>query len=86
MRRMGCPKEAILCQAKALQGMQHALRTSFGVTESTFQCDEKNKQGGIGQGSGDGPVYWHSHMLPLIDAFEDLIPHRAYIFAVQINH
>ena len=78
MRRMGCPKKAIICQAKALQGIQHVIRTSFGVTESTFQCDERNKLGGIGQGSGDGPVCWHSHMLPLIDAFEELIPHRAY--------
>ena len=72
------PKEAIICQAKALQGMQHAIRTSFGVTENIFKCDESNRLGGIGQGSGDGTVCWHSHMLPLIDAFEELIPHRTH--------
>ena len=35
MKKMGCPKEAIICQAKALQAMQHAIRTSFGVTKSS---------------------------------------------------
>ena len=77
MRRMGCPKSWVECQTRALRGMKHAIRTSFGITKEVISNDGENNLGGIGQGAGDGPSSWHSHMLPLIDAFEELIPHRA---------
>ena len=77
MRRMGCPKSWVECQTKALRGMKHAIRTSFGITKEVISNDGENNLGGIGQGAGNGPSSWHSHMLPLIDAFEELIPHRA---------
>ena len=61
--------------------MQHALRISFGVTQEVIINDDNNNLGGIGQGAGDGPISWHSHMLPLIDSFEDLVPHRAFFMS-----
>ena len=55
MRRMGCPKSWVECQTKALRGMKHAIRTSFGITKEVISNDKTNNLGGIGQGAGDGP-------------------------------
>ena len=75
---MGCPEEVAVCDAEALRLMKHAVRTSFGVSQDIIVRDGKNRLGGIGQGSGNGPMSWHSHMLALIDAYEAKVPHRAF--------
>ena len=78
LRRMGCPRGVAICQAETLRKMKHAIKTTYGITCETISADGDNKLGGIGQGSGEGPVSWHSQMLALIDSYEELIPHRAF--------
>ena len=77
LRRMGCPRGVAICQAEALRKMKHAIKTTYGISE-TISADNENKLGGIGQGSSEGPVSWHSQMLALIDSYEELIPHREF--------
>ena len=70
---MGCPRGVAICQAETLRKMKHAIKTTYGITCETISADKDNKLGGIGQGSGEGPVSWHSQMLVLIDSYEELI-------------
>ena len=51
--------------------MEHVLRTGFGISEGSIKWDATANPGGIGQGNGAGPVSWHSHMLPLEQAYEE---------------
>ena len=70
-RRMGLPKNIAICHARTLRQMEHMLRTGFGVSAGSIKWDATTNPGGIGQGNGAGPVSFHSHMLPLEQAYEE---------------
>ena len=80
-RRVGCSKGIAEYNAKALRLMEHVIKTSFGICNACIVWDIINNLGGIGQGSGAGPVSWHSHMLLLMESFEELAPHRAHFMS-----
>ena len=68
MRRLGCPKSVAVCQAATLRTMQHALRTSLGVSKESILWDPDSYLGGIGQDSGGGPLSWHSQGIEIYTA------------------
>ena len=68
-RRMGCPKEFALCHARVQNQMKHFVKTKAGVSKEYFQASALLNIGGLGQGNGGGPISWHSHMEPLLQAY-----------------
>ena len=72
-RRIGLPKGPAVCHALALRLMKHFIRTGYGISELYILWSLTQNLGGLGQGNGAGPISWHSHMLPLIKAYEDMV-------------
>ena len=68
-RRMGCPKEFALCHARVQNQMKHYIKTKAGVSPAFFQASPSLNIGGLGQGNGGGPISWHCHMEPLLEAY-----------------
>lgn len=72
-RRIGLPKGPAVCHAMALRLMKHYIRTGYGISELYILWSITQNLGGIGQGNGAGPISRHTHMLPLIEAYEELV-------------
>ena len=68
-RRMGCPKAAALCHAKVLNQMKHFVKTANGISQDFIQASAQLPLAGCGQGNWGGPISWHAHMEPLLEAY-----------------
>lgn len=73
--KRGCDKTVIEMVMGALLAMHHHVKCSVGISTEFFTWTENMCIGGIGQGSGDGPVGFHSIVEILIEAFEKLEGH-----------
>ena len=69
---MGLPRGPAVCHAMALRLMKHFIQTGHGISDIYILWSLLQNLGGLGQGNGVVPPSWHSHMLPLIKAYESL--------------
>ena len=49
--------------------MKHFIKTVNGISKEFIQASESAPLSGCGQGNGGGPISWHAHMEPLIQAY-----------------
>ena len=68
-RRMECPKEAALCHTKVVNNMKHFIKTDNGISKQFIQASTALPLSRCEQGNGGGPISWHTHMEPLIQAY-----------------
>ena len=74
MQRIGMPLGPIKCMLQALQGMKHYIKTSHGISTSSYGAtleDGKPVQGS-GQGNGASPTIWALISTPLLNMVRSL--------------
>ena len=72
MRKRGCDKNVIEMVMAVLIAMRHHVKCSTGVSAESFTFTDLLRIGGSGQGSGHGPIGWHSIVEILIEALNNL--------------
>lgn len=75
-RRCGMPENAIRTHSSALQLMQYAVKTVYGVSIDKYQGTDIEPLFGTGQGSGASPAVWLSLVVLLLNTLEKLVPER----------
>ena len=85
IRRMGCPKEFALCHARVQNQMKHYIKAKSRVSSEYFQASPTLDIGGLGQGNGGGPICWHSHMEPLLEAYTKDNPGFSFQDPTQVH-
>jgi hypothetical protein len=60
LQRLGMPTGPLRSMFTTLQNMDHFVRSSFGISEQSFNAKDVNEVAiqGIGQGNGAGPQIW----------------------------
>jgi endonuclease/exonuclease/phosphatase family metal-dependent hydrolase len=74
LQRLGMPQGPLKSMFETLQNLEHYVRSSFGVSESSFNAKEVNEVAiqGIGQGNGAGPQIWAAVSTVLLQALRSI--------------
>jgi hypothetical protein len=82
-RRCGMPRDAVCLHADALKFMKYAVKTAYGVSESTYSGTPFSPLFGTGQGSDAPPAVWLSLVvLLLLHAFDCIVLHLMHFESI----
>lgn len=75
-RRCGMPENALHIHAGTLQNMRYRVKTTYGLSEHSYQGTSESPLYGTGQGSGASPAVWLTLVVILMNTLERLICDR----------
>ena len=80
-RRCGMPDNALQVHAGTLKNMKYRVKTTFGLSEKSYQGTDELPLFGTGQGSGASPAVWLSLVVILMNTLERLARKRITFYS-----
>jgi len=77
-RRYGAPKNGCQTLAKIWNGLKHSIKTSHGISTSTYHAGPGEYHAGAGQGSCLAPLIWSTISTQILEITEE-VPHRVTV-------
>ena len=75
-KKCGMPSHAVRSHSDALLFMQYAVKTVYGISETTYKGTVFEPLFGSGQGSGASPSAWLTLVVILLQTLDRLVPDR----------
>ena len=66
--------------------MKHFVKTANGISEDYIEASDSLPLSGSGEGNGGGPICWHAHMEPLLQAYAANNPGFSFEDPAQAIH